>query len=295
MRFLILIFIFTKSFFIYASTLDNKDLLNDPNSNMPKENTGFWEGEWYFSWGYNRDYWRPSDIHISQKSLGNDFTIHNVRAEDFPQWNSGVFNKELTEPQFNVRIGHFIDKDRTWALELNYDHTKYSTFIDQYARVSGTIGGNYVDSTQLLTYDYFHYNLHNGANHFMLNMVKRIPILFETNENFSLAGVIKAGTGIMVPHSENKVLGNTNYVGSKEWGNLIGMKNGWWQLNGWTVGVEAGLRFVIWNPIYIEFTDKEAYASLVNIPVYQGVADQVLWMNELILSLGYTFDTLKKD
>jgi len=293
MKYFIFLFIFTKSIFIYANTENDKDLVNKQNTPVQNESPGFWDGEWYFSWGYNRDYWRPSDIHISQKALGNDFTIYNVRAEDFPQWNSGVFNKELTEPQFNVRIGHFFDKERTWGLELNYDHTKYSTYIDQYARVSGTINGNYTDSIQLLTYDYFHYNLHNGANHVMLNLVKRIPILFESNENFSIAGIIKSGAGVMLPHSENKVLGNTNYVGSKEWGNLFGVKNGWWQLNGWTVGIEAGFRFVVWNPIYIEFTDKEAYASLINIPVYQGVADQVLWMNELILSLGYTLDTLK--
>ena len=293
MRYLILFLILFQSVFVYANSKSDEDIANKSNKNNQSVESGFWDGEWYFSWGYNRDYWQPSDIHISQKALGNDFTIHNVGAEDFPQWNTGIFNKELTEPQFNIRIGHFFDKEKTWGLEFNYDHTKYSTYIDQYARVTGTINGNYVDSTQLLTYDYFHYNLHNGANHVMLNIVKRIPLLLDPNETFSLAAIAKAGAGVMLPHSENKVLGNTNYVGSKEWGNLIGVKNGWWQLNGWTVGVEAGFRFVVCSPIYIEFTDKEAYASLVNIPVYQGVADQNLWMNELTFSVGYTLDTLK--
>lgn len=288
---ILLLFLF-RPLFLYANPVENKEIPNSATPSSINEDSGFWEGEWYFSWGYSKDYWLPSDIHISQPSLGNDFTIHNVRAEDFPQWNSGIFNKQLTEPEFNVRIGHFFDKERTWALELNYDHTKYSTYIDQYARITGTISGHSVDMVQQLTYDYFHYNLHNGANHIMINIVKRIPIFGSINQNFSLAGILKAGGGIMLPHSENKIMGNTNNVGNKEFHNYFGYKSGWWQLNGWTVGVEAGLRFVIWCPFYIEFTGKEAYSRLYHIPVYQGTAEQTLWMSELILSLGYTFDTL---
>ena len=30
---------------------------------------------WYFSWGYSRQQYAPSDIHVSQPSLGNDFTV----------------------------------------------------------------------------------------------------------------------------------------------------------------------------------------------------------------------------
>src|SRR5277367_2650132 len=42
----------------------------------------FRDAEWYFSWGYSKEWWAPSDIHVSQASLGNDFTLHGVRATD---------------------------------------------------------------------------------------------------------------------------------------------------------------------------------------------------------------------
>ena len=295
MKTCILVLLFLKSFLLYANPVENPETPHISTPSSVNEEPGFWEGEWYFSWGYNKVYWQPSDIHIYQPALGNNFTIHDVGAQDYPQWNSGLFNTSLTDPQYSVRIGHFIDKKRTIALEFNYDHTKYSSYIDQNARITGTIAGQQVDMVQSLNYDYFHYNLHNGANHIMINIVKRIPIFGEINQTFSLAGLLKAGAGIMLPHSENEIMGNTNNVGSKEFSNYVGYKTGWWQLNGWTAGVEIDLRYIVYNPIYLEFAVKEAYSRLYNIPVYQGTAEQTLLMNELILSLGYTFDTLSKD
>jgi len=37
-----------------------------------------------------------------------------------------------------------------------------------------------------------------------------------------------------------------------------------------------------------------AYARLYDIPVYKGTADHSLWMNEVIMSLGFTHDGSKK-
>ncbi|WGL61378.1 hypothetical protein QEJ31_07205 [Pigmentibacter sp. JX0631] len=265
--------------------------INDNNEKKNPEEVSFWDGEWYFSWGYNRDYWYPSDIHVSQPALGNDFVVHNVRAEDFPEWTDGVWNKDISEPQYSLRIGHFFDSDRSWGVEFNYDHTKYSSYNEQYARVSGMINGTYIDSIQLLTTSYFRYHLHNGANHVMINLVKRFPVLFEINETHSIALLVKVGGGIMLPHSENTILGQYNRVGSKEMTNYFGTNKGWWQLNGWTVGIEIALRYVFYKPFYFEFSNKEAYSKLYNIPVYKGTAEQSLWMNEFIFSLGYTYDS----
>jgi hypothetical protein len=254
----------------------------------------FTEGEWYFSWGYNTETWAPTDIHVSQPSLGNDFTIHDVKGHDEPGWTSGIFNKGLFAPQNNIRIGRFIDENHTLAIELSLDHTKYTSTIGQTARVTGTVNGAYVDSKQLLDDTYFKYNLHNGANHLMVNVVKRLPLIGTTNESLSLAAIGKAGLGLMVPHSDNTIMGQKNDVGEKKFSNLIGTKHGWWQFDGWTAGIEAGLRLVLLKPVYLELTDKVAYARLYDIPVYQGTADHSLWMNEVILSLGFTYDGRKK-
>lgn len=263
----------------------------------------FTEGEWYFSWGYSTETWSPTDIHVSQPSLGNDFTIHNVKGHDEPGWDTGIFNKGLFAPQNNIRVGRFIDEDHTVAIEISLDHTKYTSTANQTARVSGTIntingapGPGTINADKVLDDQYFLYHLHNGANNLMVNIVKRLPLIGKSNENLSLAALGKAGLGLMVPHADNTVLGNNNEkeVGPKRFSNFLGTKHGWWQLDGWTAGIEAGLRFVVAKPVYLELTDKVAYARLYDIPVYQGSADHSLWMNEVILSLGFTYDGSKK-
>jgi hypothetical protein len=296
--FALLIFVSTPVEAAAAGVPNNQlDPANAPSDSLsaPSPVTRFFtEGEWYFSWGYNTETWAPTDIHVFQPSLGNDFTIHNVKGHDEPGWTSGIFNKGPFAPQNNIRVGRFIDEDHTLAIELSLDHTKYTSTVNQTARVSGTINGTPVDSDKLLDEKYFRYNLHNGANHLMINIVKRVPLIGTTNESLSLSALGKAGAGLMVPHSDNTIMGQSNNVGKKEFGNFFGTKHGWWQFDGVTAGIEAGVRFVLARPVYLELTDKVAYARLYDIPVYMGKADHSLWMNEVILSLGFTYDGSKK-
>ena len=63
----------------------------------------------------------------------------------------------------------------------------------------------------------------------------------------------------------------------------------WWQLNGWTAGVEVGVRCTICKSVYLELTQKVAYEVLRKVPVYQGHADQTIWMSEQVLSTGFLF------
>ena len=102
--------------------------------------------------------------------------------------------------------------------------------------------------------------------------------------------LFKGGLGIVLPHAENTIMGNNSNVGPKTLSNAIGLTNGWWQLNGWTAGVEVGLRFVLLRPLFFDISDKIAYASLANVPVYMGRADQNLWMNEWMFDLGITIN-----
>ena len=178
---------------------------------------------------------------------------------------------------------------RTVAIEFNMDHTKYASIIGQSARVAGNVNGKATDANFILDEKFFFYKLHNGANHIMLNLVKRVPLFRQPDETCSLSAIGKFGFGIMLPHSENIVMGNKNDVGDKSFGNLVGTSRGWWQIDGWTTGIEVGFRFGLTKHLYLELTDKVAYARLSDIPVFQGTASHSLWMNEVILSLGVTF------
>lgn len=275
-----------------APTADSRDsmfLRPPPDSPGTAFVRFFTDAEWYFSWGFSKQYWSRSDIHVSQPGLGNDFTLHDVAGHDDPGL-SGLNSYDLFGPQYNIRIGRFINDARTIAVELSLDHSKYEVTAGQNVHATGQIAGAPVNGNFPVNSTSFAYALHNGANHVMLNLVYRYPLIGKTNETFSVAGIGKVGAGIMVPHTSDTILGNSVDVGQKEWGNLFGLHSGWWQFGGWTTGAELGFRVVLWKPIYFEVTDKIAYASLRDLPAYQGTIQNNLWMNAVVFSLGFTYD-----
>src|ERR1700722_11597246 len=81
--------------------------------------------EFYFSWGYNEEWYTRSNVHISQPSLGNNFTFENIRGYDHPGWDGQLFTKALSIPQYNYRIGYFFNEKKGLAFEINFDHTKF--------------------------------------------------------------------------------------------------------------------------------------------------------------------------
>ena len=247
--------------------------------------------QWYVSWGYNFEAWAPSNISVSQNEIGNNFTLSDVKAHDVPDWETGILNKQLTEPQFNLRVGCFFNDKHTKGLEFSLDHTKYTVTVNQQANMKGKLNGETVDSNVVLAPQYFTYMLHNGANHVMINYVQRIPLLGRLDSGFSVQGILKTGGGIMLPHAENTIMGNDNNVGPKVLSNFFGFGTGkgWWQYGGYTAGIETGIRVAPVKWAYIEVSGKIAYANLSTIPVYEGIARQQLWMAEGIFSLGITW------
>jgi hypothetical protein len=242
-------------------------------------------GEWYFAWGYNRSSYSKSDIHVSQSSLGNDFTVHSVEATDFSQ---NILGNSIFTPQFNARVGYFFSEHPEWGLEFSLDHTKLSSAIGQTQQISGTLHGQPVDFQQTLDSQTFKYNLHNGFNHLIFSLIRRKNLTGEYDQNLSLTLLLKMGAGVVIPHADNTIFGNASDVGPKTLGNAIGFSNGWWQLKGWTAGAEVGLRLNLLKPIFFEVLDKLAYTSMSGIPVYLGRANQSLWMNEWAFILGAT-------
>src|SRR6187549_3383252 len=81
--------------------------------------------EFYFSWGYNTEWYTKSNVKIKQPSVGNDYIFMGIKGHDNPGWNKNLINKALTIPQYNYRIGLFINKTRGLAVEINFDHTKF--------------------------------------------------------------------------------------------------------------------------------------------------------------------------
>lgn len=284
----ILLFLMFFSFSIIAENNNLNLKYKNPQTKQKKE-TKPKNKSWYVSWGYNNDNWSNSDITVVQSSLGNAFTVHNVSAGDCPGWNTGLFNKSLMGPQYNIRIGHYFTPAHKWGIELSFDHAKYNTNLNQVALVTGQVNGQPINQNEVLTSQYFYYALHNGANLLMVNLVRRKPVIEFPKADLQLAAIGKLGGGVMLPHPENTIMGNTVDVGQKTFSNAFGLHHGWWQFGGWVVGAEAGMQLLFHQTVYVELTDKEAFITLNNIQVYDGVASQNMWLNEVIGNVGVMF------
>lgn len=260
-------------------------------SNVFAQNTN--DNQWYASWGYSRQQYAPSDIHVSQPTLGNDFTVRQAAASDFPgtfyEGLSALTTLDITNPQENIRIGRYLNAEKTWAIEFSLDHSKYNTDTNQTALVTGTINGAPINENKTLTSQYFDYNLHNGLNHIMINAVWLKHLNGSVDKPGYLQLISRLGAGVLLPHADNTILGNRNEVGPKSVNVCCTASNDWWQLNGWTVGTEVGLRYTVYKSIYLELTAKVAYGVLRGVPVYKGTADQTIWMSEQVLSTGFQF------
>lgn len=238
------------------------------------------KGEIYFSWGYNKEWYTHSNVHVKQPSLGNDYQFKNIKGHDHPGWDGQFFTKALSIPQYNYRLGFLINRKKNLFFEINFDHTKF-IFADQNAHIVGKLNGRQVDSTVAFNEaNGFFYYLNNGANFLLFNLVKRWQICESDNHNFKLDGLGKAGIGPVIPHVENMLFGVRN--------------DPHFQLGGWNVGAEAALRATFYKLVYLEFANKVDYARYSGLKLNDGTAHQAFGTYEFILSLGFTIPTGKK-
>lgn len=230
--------------------------------------------EFYFSWGYNKEWYTNSTVKVSQPSLGNDYSFVGIQGHDHPGWDEGIFNLAISIPQYNYRIGLFLNKEKDIAVEINFDHTKF-IFADQQASVKGQLNHRTVDTIVNFKNPEFNYYLNNGANFLLFNIVKRWHFYATKNDNIKIDLLGKAGIGPVIPHVQNTLFGKANEQG--------------FQFGGWNVGLEAALRATFFKYGFVEYANKLDYARYSNLEVYQGKAKHAFGTYEMILTAGVTF------
>ncbi len=233
------------------------------------------KGEFYFSWGYNKDWYTKSNVKIKQNELGNNYQFKNVSGHDHPGWDEkDFFSKDLTIPQYNYRLGYFFNDKKNLGIEINFDHTKFIITDGQYAKIKGYIRNRNVDSSLIFSENQgFFYFLNNGANFLLFNITRRWQWYRCKNIKIDFLG--KAGIGPVIPHVENSFFEQRNDPG--------------FQFGGWNTGVEGAMRATFFRHLYLEVAGKLDYALYSNLKVYKGTAKHAFNTAELILSLGYTF------
>ncbi|MBC8032582.1 MAG: hypothetical protein H7Y03_00430 [Chitinophagaceae bacterium] len=238
------------------------------------------QGELYFSWGYNKEWYAPSTIKISQPELGNNYSFKKVKGHDRPGWDKKLFSVAITIPQYSYRLGYFFNDKKDLGIEINFDHTKF-IFGDGPVRIKGTLNNKQVDtSLNFSSVDGFHYYLNNGANFLLFNIMKRWHWHTRSNENIKFDVIGKAGVGPVIPHVDNSFFGNANEPG--------------FQIGGWNMGTELAIRSTFFKHVYLEFAGKLDYARYSKLKVYKGDARHDFGTGELILSFGYTLKTGRK-
>lgn len=245
------------------------------------------KAKFYIGWGYNRDWYSKGNVRLRNNNpqLINgtyytyDFTVVNAKAHDRAQFDQIYDVKNITIPQFSVRLGAFFNNKSDLGFELNYDHAKYVVDDYQKVRVKGQVNGNYFDKDTVLDPNTFlHYEHTDGANFFMFALVKRWKLLRSENQKNSLGIIVKPGAGFVYPRTAVTLFGNSI--------------NNNWKISGYMAGIETGLRAEVLNRIYLEFTGKAGYANYVNALVQgkgYGKASNSFWFFEAILILGYQF------
>lgn len=228
----------------------------------------------YVQWGYNRNWFTKSDIHF--KGENYDFTIYDIVAKDKPDFDYFKKNPlDITIPQNSYRIGVYLDKKRTHAIEINYDHAKYVQQDNQTVRMRGYINDKYVDVDTNLGQYIVHVEHTNGANFYHLNYVRQYEVKHNNKKDRPLATVLwKAGGGVVIPKSYvilfHEKLDNEFTVA------------------GYVFSAEVGTRFYPLKNFFLEANIKGGYANYVNaLAVGDGRINHDFWYFSVLGLVGY--------
>lgn len=205
----------------------------------------------YLQWGYNTEWYTRSNIHFTMPN-GSDFTLHHVQAKNRPDLDA-IYKKpkDISIPQYNYRIGFYLNKKHTRAIELNFDHAKYIVTDGQTVKVTGTIEGRQAagDST-LNPQTFLHFEHTDGANWLHFNYVQQQTLLMKRNKNPLVTFIWKAGAGINIPRTDFTWKGDR--------------LNNDFHIAGYNISIEAGTRIYPLRNFFFEFTGKTGYVKYLN-------------------------------
>ena len=230
----------------------------------------------YIQWGYNTEWYSNSNIHFRDNVNGVDhnFTIYKAKGHDRPDMNSIIKSPlEISIPQYNYRIGFYLNKKHTQAIEINYDHTKYIVYDNQKLHAKGSIGKDYFDKDTSFTAKELHFEHTNGANFYQINYVRQYA-LKKNSKRTIFSGLWKAGAGILIPKTDITLSGKR--VDNR------------FHIAGYCIGLEGGARWYMGKRIFLEATAKTGFANYTNsLALGGGRVNHSFTYFEVIGLIGY--------
>jgi hypothetical protein len=244
------------------------------------------KGQFFASWGWNRDSYSKSDIRF--KGNGYDFTIEDAVADDKPNpFGIKFFSPgDITLPQTNLVLGYFF-KDN-YNVVIGFDHMKYVMRQNQDAIVNGTIqignpdfDGVYTNQTVTLTEDFLKFEHTDGLNYAFVgvnrfdnfNELLRINTpKFEVNLEEGLA------VGLLYPKTNTTLLGKERYDE--------------FHVSGYGVSAKVGLNLTFFRHFYLQTDFKLGYINMQDIRTTKSTSDkasQHFYFYETAYTFGYRF------
>lgn len=206
-------------------------------------------GQFYFTWGYNRDWYSSSTIHFyntnPDPTKSYDFTLYDAKAHDKPDMENYWKPDRLTIPQYDMTIGYQFNNKNDLGVEVSWNHLKYVVTDWQVVHIKGQIHGNPIDKVAPLNPDTVHLQHTNGNNYLLLNLTKKQDLLI--HKYFQISAIGKAGVGPMISYTISTILGDNDL--------------GYFHYHGWVAAVGVGVRVSFLRNFFIQSDMQGAYAN----------------------------------
>ncbi|MCB0474430.1 MAG: hypothetical protein KDC69_02075 [Flavobacteriaceae bacterium] len=276
----------------------SQELMTDYSSIDRKGQTANKKGQFFFSWGWNRDAYSKSNITFT----GNDFnfTLYNSKADDKRQVFADGFKESggLSLPasnQLNIKLGYFISDH--FNIVLGFDTMKYVLINGQDGKISGEIatgafsfeGGDY-NYDGGYPYNDINYSRalvlfeHDGLNYYFVG-VNRFDSLNELlnirTDNFEIGLEEGIDAGIVVPKTRSKILNNAEIYDSNN--------------SGFGFAANLGLNFTFFKYFFLKPQFKIGKINLNNLKITPDPtekASQKFNFTQSSLSIGARFNLM---
>jgi hypothetical protein len=153
--------------------------------------------EWNFGVFLGEASTRPGDLHLEQPIIERDLWFEDMEYDD------ASFRSPL---YYGFRAAYFHPSFSNVGFELEFIHAKVYSRSEQIVRVSGTDGGERIDSLIRLGDMVQGFSMTHGLNFLFLNVVGRYPVIKDRGtESGGVTVYGRVGIGPLIPHVESVV------------------------------------------------------------------------------------------
>ena len=248
------------------------------NAEAPKKKM---HGNFYITWGYQRNGYSKSDIRFVNHNNGNnyDFTLHNAAAHEQPDFED-LLHRPISVPQYVFNIGYMFNDKKDLGIELSWDHLKYVVTDNQMLHVTGNINNTIYDADMMVDTNFVHFEHTNGNNYLMASLVKRQKLYETKNGYVKVSAIGKFALGGLVPKTDSHIMGKHN--------------DGPFKLSGWVTGLFGGVKVDLFRYFFVEAAVKGCYADYTNAIIHdKGKAIHSFWSVQYIADFGFNIPLSK--